>query len=127
MLSSVINSDRANRMNITIMRVFDSLEIYSANHQELEGKLKELERKVNKIDNIEYAVSTHNEIIKDIIEQIRRMIFPVNKQKKRIGFYGEYAAENHGGNSVDECGMNNDLNSIRRNFGRKSAEVHKEE
>src|SRR3989339_1176375 len=38
--------------------------------------------------------------------------------------YGEYAAENHGGNSVDECGMNNKLNSIRRNSGRKSAEVH---
>jgi len=44
-------------------------------------------------------------------------------------FYGEYAAENHGGNSMDECGMNN----IRRNSGQpvrqsfledKSAEVH---
>ena len=89
MLSSVINSDRANRMNITIMRVFDSLEIYLATHHELEAKLKELETKVNKIDNIEYKVNTQNEVIKDIIEQIRRMVTPASKHKGRIGFYKE--------------------------------------
>ena len=41
--------------------------------------------------------------------------------------YGEYAAESHGGNSVDECGMNNKLNSTCRNSGRKSAEVYNHE
>src|SRR3989339_327185 len=46
------------------------------------------------------------------------------KVDPKLVLYGEYAAENHGGNSVDECGMNNKLNSIRRNSGRKSAEVH---
>ncbi|OGF47785.1 MAG: hypothetical protein A2452_09815 [Candidatus Firestonebacteria bacterium RIFOXYC2_FULL_39_67] len=48
------------------------------------------------------------------------------KVDPKLVLYGEYAAENHGGNSVDECGMNNKLNSTRRNSGRKSAEVHKE-
>ena len=32
--------------------------------------------------------------------------------------YGEYAAFIHRGNSVDECGMYNKLNSTRRNIGR---------
>ncbi|MFH1073482.1 MAG: radical SAM protein [Candidatus Firestonebacteria bacterium] len=50
----------------------------------------------------------------------------LRRLREARGFYGEYAAENHGGNSGDECGMNNDLNSIRRNFGRKSAEVYYE-
>ncbi|OGF53657.1 MAG: hypothetical protein A2452_01670 [Candidatus Firestonebacteria bacterium RIFOXYC2_FULL_39_67] len=61
-----------------------------------------------------------------------------NEGDKGADIYGEYAAENHGGNSVRsrlrrKCGMNNKLNSIRRNSGQpvrqsfledKSAEVH---
>ncbi|OGF47032.1 MAG: hypothetical protein A2452_10045 [Candidatus Firestonebacteria bacterium RIFOXYC2_FULL_39_67] len=55
----------------------------------------------------------------------KEYIFDAGKYGAFDYLYGEYAAENHGGNSVDECGMNNKLNSIRRNSGRKSAEVHK--
>lgn len=86
MLSSVLYSDRAIRVNIEIMRVFDNLELYLATHKEMADKLKELEIKVNKLGNLENKVSLHNEVIKDILEQIRRMINPPIKTIKVIGF-----------------------------------------
>jgi len=86
MLSSVLNSDRAIRVNIEIIRVFDNLELYLATHKELENKLKDLESKINRIDKLEEKVTTHGEVIKDILEQIRRMINPPSDTKKQIGF-----------------------------------------
>jgi len=86
MLSSVLTSQRAIRVNIEIMRVFDNLELFLATHKEMAEKLKELEMKVNKLSHIESKVTTHNEVIKDILEQIRRMINPPVKPKNKIGF-----------------------------------------
>ena len=79
MLSSVLNSERAIRINIEIMRVFVNIRNYLSTHKELAEKLKKLESKVG----------VHGEVIKDILEQIRRMIDPPVKSTKRIGFYKE--------------------------------------
>jgi len=79
MLSSVLNSDRAVKVNIEIMRVFVKLNRYLSSHKELADKLNKLESKM----------SVHDEVIKDILEQIRRMITPPIKSIKRIGFYKE--------------------------------------
>lgn len=86
MLSSVLHSDRAIRVNIEIMRVFDNLELFLATHKEMADKLRELEIKVNKLSHLENKVTTHNEVIKDILDQIRRMINPPVKPQNKIGF-----------------------------------------
>ena len=86
MLSSVLNSEQAIRVNIEIMRVFDNLELFLATHKETAEKLKELEIKVNKLSHLETKVTNHNEVIKDILEQLRRMLNQPDKPKNKIGF-----------------------------------------
>ena len=50
MLSSVLNSERAVRVNIAIMRVFVKLREMLSTHKELAYKLSQLERKIEKHD-----------------------------------------------------------------------------
>lgn len=76
MLSTVLNSERAIQVNITIMRAFVKLREVLLRHKELEGKLKELEGKVGK----------HGEDIQLIFEAIRQLMEPPEKPKSRIGF-----------------------------------------
>jgi hypothetical protein len=47
MLSGILNSKKAILMNIAIMRAFVFLRQYAMNHQELSGKLSEMEIKYN--------------------------------------------------------------------------------
>jgi len=61
MLSSVLNSERAVRVNIAIMRVFVKLREMLSTHKELAYKLSQLERKIEK----------HDEEIKLIFDAIR--------------------------------------------------------
>lgn len=78
MLSSVLNSERAIQVNITIMRAFMKLREMLTNHKELAGQLKELENKVG----------VHDEQIASIFEAIRRLIAPPReKPKPPIGFH----------------------------------------
>ncbi len=48
MLSSILNSDKAVLVNISIIRAFVFLRQYALSHKELTGKLNELESKYNK-------------------------------------------------------------------------------
>ena len=48
MLSTVLKSDKAIQVNIAIMRAFVFLRQYALNHQDLTGKLDELEKSYNK-------------------------------------------------------------------------------
>ena len=77
MLSSVLRSERAIQVNITIMRIFVKIrEILSA-HKELAMKLDQLEGKVN----------SHDKDIKLIFDAIRKLMEPPpEKPKPRIGF-----------------------------------------
>jgi len=76
MLSSVLNSERAVRVNIAIMRVFVKLREMLSTHKELAYKLSQLERKIEK----------HDEEIKLIFDAIRQLMTPPEPKHKKIGF-----------------------------------------
>lgn len=77
MLSSVLNSSRAIRINIEIMRAFVRLRAMISTNKELSRKLDELEKKV----------STHDKAIAGLITAIRELATPAPPApKRRIGF-----------------------------------------
>lgn len=77
MLSSVLNSERAIKVNIQIMRAFVKLKELLLTHKDLAIKIETLERK--------YA--DHDEKIKGIFEAIRQLIIAPEKPRRRIGFH----------------------------------------
>ncbi len=77
MLSSVLRSPRAVKVNIEIMRAFVRLRRILSSNQELEKKLDELDCKVSKNDAA----------IAEIIDAIRQLMSPPEPKGKRpIGF-----------------------------------------
>jgi hypothetical protein len=77
MLSSVLNSERAVRVNIAIMRAFVKLRRTLETNRELAQKFSELERRVGK----------HDEEIAAILEAIRQLMSPSEKPRREIGFH----------------------------------------
>jgi hypothetical protein len=77
MLSSVLRSERAVKVNIVIMRAFVQLRGVLETNRELAQKFGELERRVGK----------HDEEIGAIVEAIRRLMAPPEKGKRGIGFH----------------------------------------
>jgi hypothetical protein len=77
MLSSVLRSERAIRVNILIMRAFVKIRQAIASNQELAEKFAELERRT----------VGHDHEIRQIFEAIKKLIAPPEKPKERIGFY----------------------------------------
>ena len=80
MLSSVLNSRRAVKVNIEIMRAFVRLREVMAGNQELTQKLAELERKFG----------AHDEQIQSIFEAIRQLMAapePPEPPRKEMGFH----------------------------------------
>jgi len=76
MLSSVLNSKKAIKVNIQIMRAFVKLREILSTHKELAQKLKELELKID----------SHDQQIQSIFEVINQLLIPPEKPKKKIGF-----------------------------------------
>ena len=77
MLSSVLNSDRAIKVNIAIMRVFVKLRETLETNRELAKKFAELESRVGK----------HDEEIAAILEAMRQLMAPPEKARCEIGFH----------------------------------------
>ena len=77
MLSSVLNSDRAIRVNIAIVRAFVKLRQMLETNRELAQKFSELERRVGK----------HDQEIAAILEAIRQLMAPPEKPRREIGFH----------------------------------------
>ena len=77
MLSSILNSDRAVKVNIAIMRAFVKLRQALDANRELARKFKELEKRVGK----------HDEEIAAILEAIRQLMAPPEKRRSQIGFH----------------------------------------
>ena len=77
MLSSVLNSKRAVKVNIAIMRAFVKLRWALETNRELARKFSELERRVDK----------HDEEIAAILEAIRQLMGPQEKPRREIGFH----------------------------------------
>ena len=77
MLSSVLNSERAVKVNIAIMRAFVKLRKTLDTNRELAKKFTELEQRVGK----------HDEEIAAILEAIRQLMAPPEKHRREIGFH----------------------------------------
>jgi ORF6N domain len=77
MLSSVLNSDRAVRVNIAIMPAFVKLRQMLETNRQLAQKFSELEQRVGK----------HDEEIVVILEAIRHLMRPPEKSRREIGFH----------------------------------------
>ena len=77
MLSSVLNSDRAIRVNIAVMRAFVRLRKTLETNRELARKFAELERRVGK----------HDEDIAAILEAIRQLMALPEQSRREIGFH----------------------------------------
>jgi hypothetical protein len=90
MLSSVLNSERAVKVNIAIMRAFVKLRQTLETNRELARKFSELEKRVGK----------HDEEIDAILEVIRQLMAPPEKSRREIGFHvrekaPRYRTRNH--------------------------------
>jgi ORF6N domain len=77
MLSGVLNSPRAEQVNIAIMRAFVQLRETLSLHKELAHKLAELERKIE----------NHDENIRTLFEAIHQLMTPPEQPHKEIGFH----------------------------------------
>ena len=73
MLSGVLTSPRAIKVNVEIMRAFVRLRIILASHAELARKLEELEKK-------------YDSQFKVVFDAIRQLMAPRGGQEKKIGF-----------------------------------------
>jgi ORF6N domain-containing protein len=76
MLSGVLKSDRAIKVNIAIMRAFVKIRQVLSTHKQVSRKLMELEARVDKSDTK----------IQAIFEAIQKMIMYENKPKRKMGF-----------------------------------------
>ncbi len=90
MLSSVLKSERAVKVNIAIMRAFVKLRGILETNRELARKFTELEKKVGK----------HDDEIAAIIEAIRQLMSSPGKPRREIGFHvrekaTRYRVSNH--------------------------------
>jgi hypothetical protein len=77
MLSSVLKSERAVKVNVAIMRAFVNLRRTLETNRELAQKFEELEKRVGK----------HDKEIAAIIDAIRRLMAPPEKPRREIGFH----------------------------------------
>jgi len=77
MLSSVLRSERAVRVNIAIMRAFVGLRRLLATNEVLARKLAELERRLE----------GHDQAIRSLFDAIRELAAPPAKPRREIGFH----------------------------------------
>ena len=74
MLSSVLRSERAVRVNIEIMRTFARLRSLLAAHAELARRLDEMENR-------------YDEQFRAVFDAIRELMMPPEPSRKEIGFH----------------------------------------
>lgn len=80
MLSSVLNSERAIKVNIAIMRAFVKMREYLQSNEKLARKLKELENETNQ------KFEKQQEQITLIFEAIKQLMTEEEKPKRKIGY-----------------------------------------
>ena len=80
MLSSVLNSDRAIRVNIAIMRTFTHLRKMLVTHKDLKRKIEAMEK-------------NYDEQFRIVFEAITQLIEEDEKPKKKIGYIKERQAK----------------------------------
>jgi hypothetical protein len=83
MLSTVLNSERAIRVNIEIMRAFVRLRQILASNAQLARRLDALEKK-------------YDAQFKVVFDAIRHMMAPPEPSKRKIGFLAKERAARYG-------------------------------
>ena len=83
MLSSVLKSKRAVRVNIEIMRAFVQLRELMASHKDLAKKLETLEKKYD----VQFKV---------VFDAIRQLMAPAEPRSRKIGFLAKERAAAYG-------------------------------
>jgi len=86
MLSSVLKSDRAVKVNIAIMRAFVRLRETLETNRAMAEKFAQLEKKVGK----------HDDEIAAIIDAIRQLMAPSKKPAREIGFHVRESSPRYG-------------------------------
>ena len=76
MLSSILNSDRAIHVNIQIIRTFIQLRKMFSSHEELERKIKDMEKKYDEQFKIVFAA----------FEEIKQLFSEEQESIREIGF-----------------------------------------
>lgn len=82
MLASVLNSERAIKISISIIKTFVKLREIISTHKALAAKLNELERRMEK----------HDEHIKVVFDVLRELMAQPEPKEKKIGFVKERKA-----------------------------------
>lgn len=76
MLSSVLNSERAIKVNIRIMRIYTKMREMLLTHKDILLKLEQIERKI----------TDHDEDIQLIFEHLKQLLNPPLEPRPRVGF-----------------------------------------
>lgn len=76
MLSSVLNSEKAIKVNIQIMRIYTKIRHMLLTHKDILLKLELLEQNVTR----------HNEDIRLIFQYLKQLLNPATQKPKRIGY-----------------------------------------
>lgn len=79
MLSGVLHSERAVRVNIEIMRAFVALRLALGTHKKLAERLEKVEKRLGK----------HEGAIRSVFEEIQRLTAPPSGPRQKIGFDGK--------------------------------------
>ncbi|MFH1429794.1 MAG: ORF6N domain-containing protein [Candidatus Margulisiibacteriota bacterium] len=80
MLSSVLNSEQAIKVNIQIIRTFTKIRELISTHKELQKKIDDVSRIYGN------KLKTHDDQIKTIIEVIQQLLAQPESPQKKIGF-----------------------------------------
>ena len=83
MLSSILNSDRAIKINIQIMRVFSQLRQMFSSHEELKRKIEDIEKQYDKKFDI---IDKQFKIVFEAFEEIKQLFSEEQKLVREIGF-----------------------------------------
>jgi DNA-binding TFAR19-related protein (PDSD5 family) len=83
MLSSVLHSAQAIRVNIAIMRAFVRLKRVELFRREFAERLERLEREIEKTRG---KLKEHDDVFVGIITELRKLMAPEPRKKPRIGF-----------------------------------------
>jgi len=76
MAATVLNSKRAIRMSVFVVRAFVRLREMMASNRAIALKIAELERRLE----------THDDAIQDLLQAIKQLMFPKNARRRLIGF-----------------------------------------
>jgi hypothetical protein len=86
MAASVLNTSRAVKVSVYVVRAFVRLRRVLSTHRQLAQKLAELERKLE----------SHDEHIRTLFDAIRELMAPPSPKRRKIGFLVSEAAARYG-------------------------------